>query len=349
MGMLGLIAGMGMLALFLIIVILPIPVMLWALVNCLRNPLLSSGQKVFWSFLILFIYPIGFCRYPFMYENEGKLRVAVKVVLMSWAGLMAVFILFAFLGPKKETTPSTAIAVASDISNPNSVVPTQTTQPIHQPTVSELYQKCQQKEAAACTTLGEAYNSGVGVKGDKKNATYYFTQACTLGDARGCGLQGEIMHPPWGNAPYKDIGETFLKGCQGQDDKSCTHLVSMVTGGLIEITSYKEDVNSSSLHPETWIAQVQNILTTKCEAKVGSACRSVGKLLFKGIGGKPDLAKALAFFEKGCDLDMWEACGEASKIYLSGAEGIPKNPSKGMDLATKSLDGSMKALKSLER
>lgn len=361
--MLALFTGLGLIAIAIFLALIPIPIMFWAFINCIRNPQLSGGKKFLWAMAILFIYPFAYSAYPFVYDNERKLRKAVKIVSLSWIGMIVILGCAKFLLPaknpaagqeiampcclnKSETTAEAgAGATADTAATATEQTPPPNTKKLN---ANELYQKCIQKDAASCTSLGEAYKDGQGVKMDSKNATYYFTQACTLGDGHGCGLHGEYMLPPWGTASYKEVGDVFLKGCQAKDDQSCVNLVAMVTGGSVGITNYKDDVDSSSLQPETWLAQVQEILVAKCDAKVATACGALGRLVAKGAGAKPDLVKALPLLEKACDSEIWDACGLASKIYISGGEGVPKNMSKGMALASKSLDGSMKAFKAAQ-
>ena len=42
-------------------------------------------------------------------------------------------------------------------------------------------------DAAGCSVLGDLYYNGEGVKQDYKKASEFYSKACEMGEAKGCG------------------------------------------------------------------------------------------------------------------------------------------------------------------
>lgn len=182
-----------MVTLLFIFLLLPFPIMIWAFINCLRNDDISSGKKVGLSLLILFAYPFGFCIYPFMYQDEGRLRTAIKIIVGGWIVLLVLMSYLKMLDFLDEVGHSEALPEAK----------------LSLEIINDRHQKCLKKETESCYLLATAYVEGNGVQSDVKSAIYYYKQACFQGKAEGCRRFGKLMMSPLRESSYQEIGEVF--------------------------------------------------------------------------------------------------------------------------------------------
>jgi len=81
--------------------------------------------------------------------------------------------------------------------------------------------------------------------------------------------------------------------------------------------------------------------TKSCDAGEATACGSLASAHLQGEGVPRDVSRALALFEKACDLSDLRACSYAAHLKLSGMQGVAKDSAGAARLATKACDGDV--------
>ncbi len=81
--------------------------------------------------------------------------------------------------------------------------------------------------------------------------------------------------------------------------------------------------------------------TKTCDAGEAAACGALASAQLRGEGVPRDVGRALALFEKACDLADLRACSYAAHLKLSGMQGVAKDSAGAARLATKACDGEV--------
>ena len=84
-----------------------------------------------------------------------------------------------------------------------------------------------------------------------------------------------------------------------------------------------------------WVAAA----TTDCDAGQAGACTSLASAMLAGQGAPKDVAKALGFLEKACELSDFRACAYAAYVRFEGMGGVPRDTAGATRLATRACDG----------
>lgn len=124
-----------------------------------------------------------------------------------------------------------------------------------------LAKACEGGEVTACTALGEMLHQGLGVAKDAKAALPHLERACEGGDPAGCndvGLTKLSSAPP----DYAGAAKYFERACNDKSSLGCLQLGLLVKDGKGAVKDGPRG---------------QALLEKACAAKVGNACKLIGK------------------------------------------------------------------------
>ena len=82
-----------------------------------------------------------------------------------------------------------------------------------------------------------------------------------------------------------------------------------------------------------------DVFRKKCEDGEAFYCEALGEMYNSGLAGADkDIKKAIKFYKKACDANMYEACSNLAAIYAKG-DGVKEDNKKAMELYNKACDG----------
>jgi hypothetical protein len=170
----------------------------------------------------------------------------------------------------------------------------------------ELFKSsCVAEDAGACSALGVAYESGVGVERDLRAAEVVYERACVLENPRGCtnhALLETVLHP--GDAAVAARSRAILSTSCDEDDRlACARLGRMArdgVGGPVDVT----------------LSVV--LFERSCASGDNGACMDLASSV-----GLAAPERATALYAQACTAGEPEACAalDASGARASGPEG----------------------------
>ncbi len=164
----------------------------------------------------------------------------------------------------------------------------------------ELYTRgCKAGSASGCSNVGVWYREGRGVSKNASEANRWFERACAM-YAGGSGCAALALSYERGEGVARDDAkalELLQKGCRTADGYSCEVLAERHAKGLL------------GLQPDPLKALELN--ERACGFGHGNSCMQVGLAYFWGQGVTKDSARALQFFETGCEAGSDYACFNA--------------------------------------
>ena len=209
------------------------------------------------------------------------------------------------------------------------------------PSLIELKESCQNKVSSACILLAGHYFKGEKVTMNIVRAKTYFTQACTLGQKKGCELS-EIM-----DKIMDDANSKYTEGCEKGIVSDCASMGLVAFRGQMIPRDWekarvymtkacdKKDKMSCDLikglnFVEKWIDE--------CDKGEAKGCNEVGILYIKGdMEGEVNAEEAIKYFTKACDAGSSDGCSFIAKIYIKGI-GVRPNIQKASYFLEKACD-----------
>ena len=162
-------------------------------------------------------------------------------------------------------------------------------------------------------TKGIQYLTGTEtVKPDYDKALKLFKDGCDLNFGNSCNILAEFYKSGLGvPVDLEKANELYKKGCKLYSGVACVNLA----------LTYLEDSKQD-------IVKAASLLEKGCNLDdYGIACVSLGTLYKDGDKENNiarDLSRAKALFQKGCDLNVSEGCGQLGSMYAKG-EGVEQN------------------------
>ncbi|MEQ8886035.1 MAG: tetratricopeptide repeat protein, partial [Sandaracinaceae bacterium] len=90
---------------------------------------------------------------------------------------------------------------------------------------------CEGGDAAACLSLGRAFETGDGVEVDVAQAIVLYERACEGGEGRGCTAAGSRYHNGDGTTRNPARARSlFERGCEANDALACYDLAVLLGG-----------------------------------------------------------------------------------------------------------------------
>ena len=167
----------------------------------------------------------------------------------------------------------------------------------------ECASHCTAGDGAACTTLGQRYDEGIGVAKDPVKAEEMFTRACEAKDPEGCYKLGI----GWGSDT--DSLERFRFACEANHADACAELGYAYSKG-------------KGVTPDP--VRARELAERACTAGSSNGCANLGIYLLQGRGGPADLPRAATVSRKACDAGNGGACSRLADLYEDG-RGVTKD------------------------
>ncbi len=221
---------------------------------------------------------------------------------------------------------------------------------------------CDEGSAAACTVLGDAYATGVGVPKDEFRAADLFRRGCDLGDPRACLSLAEAHRT--GNGALVDPKralQLYSRACEGQEPLACRAVGDLYTLGALGDADGKaagywywractlEDAHSCTA-AGLWVERGEARRTVgsrdglplferACDAGDHRACALLGERLLRGVAGaRRDPGAAYGWFTRGCEPpEDLEAC-RALGVGLLDGRYLPRDEARGVVLLERACE-----------
>ena len=159
-------------------------------------------------------------------------------------------------------------------------------------------------QALACSSLGEMYYDGKGVRQDYAKAAELWKKACDMEDANACFNLGVMYWTGEGvREDYAKAVEPYKKACDMEYANACFNLGALYYDGK----GVRQDYAKAA---ELW--------KKACDMKDGGACNNLGVLYDKGQGVRQDKSIAKQYFGKACDLGEQMGCDNYKKLNQQG-------------------------------
>jgi len=175
-----------------------------------------------------------------------------------------------------------------------------------------LQVSCHSDYGPACTTLGNAYEDGKGVKKNWAKALELYILGCNNGSSDGCRYAGDVYLK---NEPAK-AKAFYERGCKRDNPHACAKLGDFYLKGKI----VKRDCGKAY---ECFLKSCDNTPSRN----VTEGCFALAGLYEQGLGVPKDKSKAVKYYRFACYLTRpkkAEACIKLAQAYQTG-EGIEKN------------------------
>lgn len=182
-------------------------------------------------------------------------------------------------------------------------------------------------DAEACGNLGALHALGKVLEKSEPKAYELYEKACRYGQGIRCVRAGVMALNGRGTAvSVPKAAELFRQGCRILNPDSCVNYYAVTHGKTILYSGETVDMPAGML-PEkadpSVLHNVVTVLTVACTRGVGKACGNLGGLIEEGDATPRDLAKALDYYLKACELGEAERCARAGR-YL--ANNVPEPP-----------------------
>ncbi|HEY2512419.1 MAG TPA: tetratricopeptide repeat protein [Polyangiaceae bacterium] len=198
---------------------------------------------------------------------------------------------------------------------------------------------CDGGYADGCDALAEEYIDGRGVAADAARGVALFRRACDAKSLLGCQNLAEMLLIGDGVAPDRAAAlALFEKGCAADFAASCWQLGQLYLGGLDGIADDQGKARHLferacdgefplacarlgellvREHLPGDVERGMKLLDKECERSNADACRALAQTYEPGGRQKPDPAKAIALYERACELGDSE-CSYLAELYAKG-------------------------------
>jgi len=170
-----------------------------------------------------------------------------------------------------------------------------------------LEKSCENDDMRGCSTLGELYWYGDGLKKDRKKAyglyeksKTYYEVSCDKGEYGSCGLLAHMYGIGLGVKQDKQKSKSLLaNACKKNNFHACNTL-----GIFYEDGEYFSKNLKKSLY----------FYTKACDGDGKAGCHNLGKLYDEGIFVKEDKIRAEVLYKKSCNSGFYVACDDFKKL-----------------------------------
>jgi len=176
-----------------------------------------------------------------------------------------------------------------------------------------LRRACEAQDLDACARLAFMQLKGEGMPADASAAARLYRKACDRDDAAACGMLGSLR----GGVPdAAQAVREYDAACEEGHGRECFRL-GHVLGDETERGA------AAFLHA--------------CERGAAKGCFWVGQRHEQATGVPKDLARAAAFYQKGCEGGDPETCVNLALLYVGG--GLPEDPPRAAAILERGCSG----------
>ena len=170
----------------------------------------------------------------------------------------------------------------------------------------EAERNCNDGQGKSCTALGQMYDMGIGLQGEKDSAPFY-KKGCNDGDANGCNYLGWAYNE---KSDYIKAAKLFKKACDNGSHEGCDSLGWYYYQG--------ESVRSGI---ETDYPKAMVLFKKACKQGNAGGCQHLGLAYEDGQAVEQDYSKATAYYKKACDIggrSQTDGCTLYEKLQSQG-------------------------------
>ena len=196
----------------------------------------------------------------------------------------------------------------------------------HEEQLFRRYQAaCEGGDVAACSSLGTAYELGIGIAQVRPIAAILYAESCDAGDAVGCHRLGRLNSIANDEAGEAEAVGNFARACELGSVDACVDLAAI----------YDHGIGTQSDRP-----RAEALLRNSCSTGSPNACRQLGKFLLADRNSRAHQVEARDRFYSLCKEGDREACLELSSLYVTGDFDEPLPPeAEVLFLACSAADG----------
>jgi tetratricopeptide (TPR) repeat protein len=169
----------------------------------------------------------------------------------------------------------------------------------------EAERNCNDGQGKSCTALGQMYDMGIGLQGEKDSAPFY-KKGCNDGDANGCNYLGWAYNE---KSDYIKAAKLFKKACDNGSHEGCDSL------GWY----YYQGESRSGI--ETDYPKAMVLFKKACKQGNAGGCQHLGLAYEDGQAVEQDYSKATAYYKKACDIggrSQTDGCTLYEKLQSQG-------------------------------
>ncbi len=177
---------------------------------------------------------------------------------------------------------------------------------------SELQNECDHNSGGACLQLGAMYHVGDGVRQSFSKAKELYTQACTLGVAKGCSSLGYMYESGHAGVNLTKAAEWYERACVNGDAAGCESLAMLY-----------ENAKGSSEDMQKAV----NFYDRACSGGLANSCAHLG-LLYELDG---NYEYAVVYYQNSCDAGGAKECVRLGRMYYTG-QGVAQKEERAVKL-----------------
>jgi hypothetical protein len=189
----------------------------------------------------------------------------------------------------------------------------------------EAAARCARGYSTACRELGRAHFLGDGVPQDDRLGAALLTKACEIGDPGGCG-ELAVLYAVGRGLRQSDERAAALsrRACDQGFALGCSNMGALVAEGAADPGAKPEDGAAGTG------SRILRYFRTACDAGAAEGCMNLGAEHESGKHLERDLALAVKFHRRACELGQPVACYRLSLL-------IGEQPSLAADLSVSIL------------
>lgn len=194
-------------------------------------------------------------------------------------------------------------------------------------------------DGLSCGNLGALYALGKVVEQSDAKAYEYYERACRFGQGARCLRAGVmVLNGKGAGQSVEKAGELFASGCRFLEPDACVNYYAVSHGKTIQWTGETVEM-PAGLKPiqgdPAALTNVVSVLTIACTKSIGKACGNLGGIFEEGDATPRDLARALEFYQKACELGEAERCARAGRFVANGVPVVSPSKEKAAKLFDK--------------
>ena len=196
-------------------------------------------------------------------------------------------------------------------------------------------QACSRGDSCACGVIGALYLHGSSVGRDAKRGLSLLDRACDAACPTACWALGNAFENGAGtradaaraNGYFERLNALCKTGCDEGEPDRCFTLAGSYLG--------QHGVAGDHARAQELYARSSTLYEPLCDKGGAHACARLAVLQDHGLGIPESKPKAVASYEKACDLGDAESCEEAAKRYSGRDKDIPAEARRAAELAHK--------------
>lgn len=185
----------------------------------------------------------------------------------------------------------------------------------------------QGNDGEACGNLGALHALGKVLEKSEPKAFELYDKACRFGQGMRCVRAGVMALNGRGTeVSVAKAAALFRQGCRVLSADACVNYYAVTHGKTITYEGETVPMPAGMIPEKAEPAALQNVvtvLTLACTRGLGKACGNLAGMIEEGDAAPRDLAKALDYYLKACELGEAERCARAGR-YL--ANNVPEPP-----------------------